>query len=162
MTHRILQSNRQRTRRLDHDRIHAFIEAAATDIWDRPVEVSLTFLGPRAMALANREHRGYQGVTDQISFPMSSVPAPDGVALVGDLLVCPAVVAAQSGAAPPDGRPVTGSPDRELALVLCHGLLHLRGHTHADGDDATAMIAEENRLFAAHASLLDGVYLATD
>ena len=162
MTHRVLQSNRQRTKRLDHDRVHAFVEAVATDIWDGPVEISLTFLGLRAMASANREHRGYQGVTDQISFPMSAVPAPDGVALVGDLLVCPAVVAAQSGATPPDDRPVTGNPDRELALVLCHGLLHLQGHTHENVDDKKAMIAEERRLFAAHASLLGGVYLATD
>ena len=159
MTHRILQNNRQRTKRLDHNLIHTFVKATAADIWDGPVEVSLTFLGLRAMAAANREHRGFQGVTDQISFPMPAVTAPDRVTLVGDLLVCPAVVVAQSAAPPPDGRPITGSPDRELALVLCHGLLHLRGYSHADSDDTAAMIAEENRLFAAHATLLDGAFL---
>ena len=162
MPHRVLQSNQQRTERLDLDRIRRFVEAAAGDIWDRPVEISLTFLGPRAMASANREHRGYQGATDQISFPMpDDAPRPDRVALVGDLLVCPALVAAQSATPPPDGRPVTGNPDRELALVLCHGLLHLRGRTHGDADDTTAMIAEESRLFAAHAPLLDGAFLTS-
>lgn len=159
MRARILLTDRQRTHDLDHDRILAAIAAIAEDIWGGPVEVSVTLLGRRAMAAANREFRGYLGATDQISFPMpQDLPTPDGVPLVGDLLICPAVVAAQCGTIPPDGRPSTGSPDRELALVLCHGLLHLQGHTHAGAADAAAMIAAERLLCAAHAGLLEGAY----
>jgi len=145
---------------LDVDRIRAAVERIAADLWEGPVEVSVTLLGRRAMAAANREFRGYLGATDQISFPMpQDLPTPDGVALVGDLLVCPTVVADQCETPPPGGRPATGTPDSELALVLCHGLLHLQGHTHAEAADTAAMIAAENRLHDAHAALLTGSYL---
>ena len=161
MSTRILLTDRQRARRMDLDRIRAGVASIAADLWGDPVEVSVTLLGRRAMAAANREFRGYLGATDQISFPMpQDLPTPDGVPLVGDLLICPAVVAAQCETAPPDGRPVTGTPDRELTLVLIHGLLHLHGHTHGDRDAAAAMIAAEVQLYAAHAQTLDGVFLA--
>ncbi len=152
METRILLTDRQRTHRLDAALIRSALVAMADGLWSGPVEISLTLLGRRAMAAANREYRGYLGPTDQISFPMSlDLPTPDGVGLVGDLLVCPAVVAAQCGAPPPGGRPATGTPDRELAMVICHGLLHLQ--------DTDAMIAAERRLFDAHASSLDGAFI---
>ena len=160
MKTRILLSNRQRAHGLDGDRLRAAAAAIATDLWDHPVEISITFLGRRAMAAANREYRGYLGATDQISFPMDHAhPTPDGVRLVGDLLLCPAVIASQCGTRAPDGRPETGVPDREIALVLIHGLLHLHGATHDGDDDAAAMVAEETRLYATHAHRLSGIYL---
>ncbi len=157
---RILLTDRQRAHPMHNERIRVAVEHIAADLWDGPVEVSVTLLGRRAMAAANREFRGYLGATDQISFPMpQDLPSPDGVALVGDLLVCPAVVADQCVSPPPDGRPTTGTPDSELALVLCHGLLHLQGHTHAEAADTEAMVAAERELHAAHAGRLSGSYL---
>jgi probable rRNA maturation factor len=160
MDTRVLLTDRQRTHKLDTDRLRSALARIAGDIWESPVEISLILLGRRAMAAANRKYRGYLGTTDQISFPMpqDQPVARDGVALVGDLLVCPAVVAGQSESPPPDGRPVTGTPDLELALVICHGLLHLAGHTHDDPTGTAAMVKEERRLFEAHASLLDKVF----
>jgi len=159
---RVLLSDRQRRHHLDPRRIRVFVLRVAADLWEEPVEVSLTLLGSRAMASANREFRGCQGVTDQISFTMpkdsKDLPYARGRRLVGDLLVCPAVVAAQCGTPPPGGRPATGTPDLELALVLAHGLLHLAGHTHNGGADAEAMIAEEIRLHGRHAVLLRGAF----
>ena len=161
MENRILLTDRQRTHRLDAARVRDAVAGMARDLWDHPVEISLTFLGRRAMAAANREFRGYLGSTDQISFPTSTeIPTPDGVALVGDIVICPAVISAQCGTLLPGERPPTGTPDRELCMVLCHGLLHLLGHTHANPQDTAAMIAAEGRLFSAHVSALDGVYLA--
>ena len=160
MKTRILLSDRQRSLHLDLLLIEAACVDLAAEIWGRAVELSVTLLGRRAMALANRTHRGYLGATDQISFPLpADVPTPDGVDLVGDLLLCPSVIAAQCQLDPPDARPRTGSPDRELALVLCHAFLHLLGHTHGEEQDSALMIREENRLYSKFFSLLDGAFL---
>ncbi|MFH1533031.1 MAG: rRNA maturation RNase YbeY [Pseudomonadota bacterium] len=160
MKTRILLTDRQRTHGIDPDRLQSAISSIAAELWPGSVEISVTLLGRRAMAAANRAYRGTLGPTDQISFPMpSDLPTADGVTLVGDLLICPAVIADQCRTPPPDGRTATGTPDRELALVLCHGLLHLQGHTHAGADDTVAMIAAEKRLLAAHVSALAGAYV---
>jgi len=159
MPTRILLADRQRAHRIDSARLCEAAAALAETLWPDPVEISITLLGRRAMAAANRTHRGCLGPTDQISFPLADgPPAPDGVAMVGDLLICPGVIASQCTDPPPDGHRSTGTPGRELALVLCHGLLHLRGHTHDSPADKAAMIAEERRLFETCVDRLEGAW----
>ncbi len=127
--------------------------------FDRPVEMGLRFVGRAEMTQWNEQHMGHPGPTDVLSFPVDGDPragaadgavggrafagAADEPALLGDVVVCPAVAAA---GATERSVPV----DDELALLIVHGILHLLGWDHAAPDEATGMQAEERRLLDRH------------
>ena len=119
------------------------------------VDLDLTLTGVEAMAALNREHMGSDGPTDVLAFPLDApdrLDAPVGLverggelvvthhwhvpdgppAMLGDLVVCPQVAAAQAQAA-------GHSVEAELALLCVHGLLHLLGHDHAQPDERADM-----------------------
>ncbi len=122
--------------------------------FDRPVEMGLRFVDRAEMAQLNEQHMGHAGPTDVLSFPVDGdpraaasgsdrSPADDEPAVLGDVVVCPAVAAA--GAAE-RSIPV----DDELALLIVHGILHLLGWDHATPDETAEMQAEERRLLDEH------------
>jgi probable rRNA maturation factor len=88
--------------------------------------LSITFVDGRKIARINREHLGHHGPTDVISFAF--VPTP-GAGLVGDVYICPTVVAEHA-------RQRSIGVREELARVVVHGTLHVVGWEHPDGDDA--------------------------
>lgn len=108
-----------------------------------PAETNVVFVDPEAMADLNAEHMGGSGATDVLSFPIDDDPAgvAGDVRFVGDIVVCPAVAAAN---APTHA----GSVDDEIALLLVHGTLHLLGHDHAAAVERDVMWAAERRLLA--------------
>lgn len=64
--------------------------------------------------------------------------------VVGDVVICPAVAAAN---APDHQGPLHyGTLDDEIALLVVHGVLHLLGMDHAEDDEAEAMEAREREL----------------
>lgn len=117
-------------------------------------EASLQLVSPGAIAALNAEHLGGSGPTDVLSFPIDGPhdPAvglvrdangPDVEApvdwLVGDVVLCPEVAAAQA-------EDHAGDLRSELALLVTHGGLHLCGWDHADVDQRSAMWAREREL----------------
>jgi probable rRNA maturation factor len=123
--------------------------------FDRPVEMGLRFVDPDEIAELNEQHRGIAGPTDVLSFPVDGDPrvldtdattsgaAADEPAVLGDVVVCPAVAAT---AAAERSIPV----DDELALLIVHGILHLLGWDHRTPDESAAMQAEERRQLSLH------------
>jgi probable rRNA maturation factor len=111
---------------------------------------SLTFVGEAEMAGLNAEHLGGEGPTDVLSFPIDGVDAPTADAgsadappgIVGDVVVCPKVAAANAAAR---GREL----DDEIALLVVHGGLHLVGWDHADDAGRSAMWARQRELLLA-------------
>lgn len=126
-------------------------------------ELALLFVGEAEMTELNERHMGASGPTDVLAFPIDaaeaellqaanpvsrgpdrSPPDPgDMPLLLGDVVVCPAVAAAQ---APTHA----GSIDDELALLVVHGVLHVLGHDHVDADQARRMRDREVELLVAH------------
>lgn len=105
-------------------------------------EFNLVFVAPDEMARLNAEHMGEDGPTDVLSFPLDGAdPHPVGARMVGDVVVCPAWAR---------DRGLGAVGDRELALLVVHGVLHLLGYDHADAADAARMQARERELLAAH------------
>ncbi len=102
-------------------------------------ELTLTFVDAASMAELNVEHMGKQGPTDVLSFPLDDEPLPGVPTLLGDVVVCPEVAAAQSA-------DHAGTLDDELALLVVHGILHVRGHDHAEPDETALMRARELEL----------------
>jgi probable rRNA maturation factor len=108
-------------------------------------ELTLTFVDRDEIAALNAEHLGTSGPTDVLSFPLDDVAGaiPGVPVLLGDVVVCPAVAAAQ---APTHA----GTVEDELALLVVHGVLHVLGHDHAEDADASAMRARERELLQVH------------
>lgn len=121
-------------------------------------ELTLTFVDADEMAALNAEHMGKDGPTDVLSFPLdadqpesfadvaadaASGAVPPNV-LLGDIVICPAVAAAQAA-------DHAGTLDDELALLVVHGVLHVLGHDHAEPDETAVMRRRElDHLSALH------------
>lgn len=84
------------------------------------------FASDRELARANRAYRGKEGPTDVLSFP--GEPGDEGGHL-GDVLISVPAARRQAAAA---GHPA----ERELRILLLHGVLHCLGYDH-EADDGT-------------------------
>lgn len=127
---------------VDLDRWHRLaLDALATE--GAEGELTVTFIDIAEIAELNAEHMGEQGPTDVLSFPMDDEPMPGVPTLLGDIVVSPAVAAAQFA-------DHAGSLDDELALLVVHGILHVLGHDHADPAEAELMRARELQLLELH------------
>jgi probable rRNA maturation factor len=85
-----------------------------------------------------------QGPTDVLSFPMDELrpgregdPSPAG--LLGDVVLCPDVAAAQAAAA-------GHATAEELLLLTTHGILHLLGYDHAEPQEEQEMFGLQRGL----------------
>ena len=120
---------------------------AANVLGDRGAtgELTLTFVDAEEIAVLNAEHMGKSGPTDVLSFPMDDdvSPSPDVPTLLGDVVVCPAIAAAQFAEH-------AGDYDDEMALLVVHGILHVLGFDHEDTAEAARMRSIELELLKAH------------
>ena len=102
----------------------------------------------------NREYRGIDAPTDVLSFglgglaqPLEEEPheafiMPDDLPLeIGEIVIAYPYAARQAAAA---GRPLRD----EIGLLVVHGVLHLLGHDHLEGDEEAAMHAREAAVLA--------------
>jgi probable rRNA maturation factor len=108
------------------------------------MEVALLLVDADTIAGLNETHLGKVGPTDVLAFPIDEPgeTPPDVPAVLGDVVLCPAVAAAQ---APRFHR----TAHDELRLLTVHGLLHLLGMDHAEP-------AQEREMFALTDQLLEG------
>ncbi len=109
-------------------------------------ELSILLVDVEAMTELHVKWMDEPGPTDVLSFPMDELDTarrPDeagpGPALLGDVVLCPAVATDQAAAA-------GHSLDDELHLLTVHGLLHLLGYDHAEPADEREMFRLQNEL----------------
>ena len=140
---------------------------------DRPAQVSVLVTGDETVRQLNRDYRGVDEVTDVLSFSAEhsghwegeDEPPPDGCATVtepGGGFEFPL----PPDELPPLGEVVISYPqtrrqaleqrpsepeavDRELALLLVHGVLHLVGHDHGEPAETEEMQQKERAALAA-------------
>ena len=101
-------------------------------------EISVLLVGPAASRALNARYRGRHRPTNVLSFP-----APPGAVsasgLLGDLVICPAVLRAEARAQHKSAR-------AHWAHLVVHGVLHLAGYDHERKDDARRMERREVRV----------------
>ena len=107
-------------------------------------ELSVLFVGERAMEDLHVTWMNEPGPTDVLSFPMDELrpgtpeePTPPG--LLGDVVVCPTVAERQAQVA-------GHSREEEMLLLTTHGILHLLGYDHAEPEDEKEMFELQRRL----------------
>lgn len=110
--------------------IEAWIAAALKDRRET-AEVSVRLVSEREMANLNRCYRGREGSTNVLSFP-ADLPAGVDHPLLGDIVICPAVVNREA-------RAQHKSLSQHWMHMLVHGCLHLLGYDHNTEVDACQM-----------------------
>ncbi len=112
-----------------------------------PYEVSLVFTDSETVQRLNRDYRGVDEPTDVLAFYMlpqkgddSSFVLPhDGVARLGEVIISYPQALEQA-------REQGHSCERELALLVIHGILHLLGYDHAEPEEESKMKEKEREL----------------
>ncbi|MEW5801826.1 MAG: rRNA maturation RNase YbeY [bacterium] len=104
-------------------------------------EVSITFVTDKIIKELNLHYRGMDSATDVLAFAMQEGEfkeiSPD---LLGDVVI--SVETAQRQAAESEH-----SLEKEVGILLIHGLLHLSGYDHMTDKDAKRMQAKEQELW---------------
>jgi rRNA maturation RNase YbeY len=115
-------------------RVRPWLAPLIAELAPGAASLGVRFAGDRALRLANRDFRGRDATTDVLSFPGG--PTAEGRHL-GDVLISVPAARRQAAAA---GHGV----ERELRVLLLHGVLHCLGHDHET--DGGAMERLEKRL----------------
>lgn len=142
-----------------------------------PAQVSLVIASDATVRDLNAQFRGLDEVTDVLSFSANHPGHWLGESeLAPDLYIQPGNEAAfpfptLAGGPPPLGEVIISLPqarrqaaeqdeplDRELALLIVHGVLHLVGHEHQDSEETALMQGQEQ---AALTGLFDSGLFAT-
>lgn len=96
-------------------------------------EVALLFTDDAAIADINLEWRGKNKPTNVLSFPAPDMPVPDGeFHPLGDIVLAHGVIAREAAE---QGKTLHD----HTAHLIVHGVLHLLGFDHEDGEEAEAM-----------------------
>ncbi len=112
-----------------------------------PYEVSLVFTDSEIVKQLNRDYRGVDEPTDVLAFHMlpqdevsySFALPPDGVTRLGEVVVSYPQAIEQA-------REQGHSPERELTLLVIHGILHLLGYDHEQQEEEGKMREREKEL----------------
>jgi len=112
-----------------------------------PYEVSLVFTDSEMVKQLNRNYRGVDEPTDVLAFYMlpqdeagsSFALPPDGVTRLGEVIISYPQAVTQA-------REQGHSHERELALLIIHGILHLLGYDHEEPEEESKMREREREL----------------
>ena len=134
---------------------------------NEPAQVSLVIADDATVRGLNAQFRGLDEVTDVLSFSANHPGRWLGESeLAADCYVQPGNEAAFpfpafDGGPPPLGEVIISLPqarrqaeerdeplDRELALLIVHGVLHLVGHEHLDSEETALMQSREQAALA--------------
>ena len=129
---RVLTSDRQDDRAVAEEELRALARDTLRGEGVDRAELSLSFVGAEEIAALHERFMDESGPTDVLSFPLDEVDE-DGVRLLGDVVVAPSEAARND----PD------DPDRELRLLVVHGILHLLGYDHEEDGARTRMWARQ-------------------
>jgi len=131
---------------VDESEIVALARHVLTAMHVHPqAELSVVLVDEPAMEQLHVQWMDEPGPTDVLSFPMDELrPGTDDEdsqpGLLGDVVVCPQVAAAQA-------RTAGHTTHEEMLLLTTHGILHLLGYDHAEP-------AEEKEMFELQRKLL--------
>ncbi|MBN2557186.1 MAG: rRNA maturation RNase YbeY [Clostridia bacterium] len=113
--------------------------------------VAVTITGNAEIKRLNREFRGIDNETDVLSFPLldarngrlswnrADMDDETGCIMLGDVVVSIEKAAEQAEL-------YGHSLEREVAFLVCHGMLHLLGYDHAGKRDEARMTKKQSKV----------------
>jgi probable rRNA maturation factor len=112
-----------------------------------PYEVSIVFTDSETVKQLNRDYRGVDEPTDVLAFYMlpqkgadsSFALPPDGVTRLGEVIISYPQAVEQA-------KEQGHATEKELALLIIHGILHLLGYDHEEPKEEAEMRTREKAL----------------
>lgn len=117
--------NRQRKHRISQKKFKSLLQRLTEHYKLADPEVSLVFVGTRAIKTLNRRFLKKDAPTDVLSFPIGEKSA-DGRFYLGDIVISVPQAHKQCSSQ-------NYGLERELELLTIHGFLHLLGFKHRKG-----------------------------
>lgn len=145
-----IEINNESAQAVDEARVLALASYVLDRLHIHPdAELAIQFVNEDTMTTLHVQWMDEPGPTDVLSFPMDELRPgtelePSGPGLLGDIVVCPQVAAAQALVA---GHETIN----EILLLTTHGILHLLGYDHAEPD-------EEKEMFGLQREILEAFY----
>jgi len=127
--------------------IQKVLESIEIDI---PVELGVVITGDQTVQRLNKIYRGKNEPTDVLAFPMSVqqdttdmsfISPPDGICHLGEIVISYPQAKRQCEE---HGHMV----EKELQLLIVHGILHLFGYDHEEVDERKRMHEKEKEILA--------------
>ncbi len=112
---------------------------------EREASAVLRIVNTDEAQILNRDYRDKDYATNILSFPSDFSEIPEGLlddaeqGYLGDLVICAEVVAKEASEQ-------KKTAEQHWAHLVIHGMLHLQGHDHITGPEASAMEAIEIKL----------------
>lgn len=113
-------------------------EALASEKVEPEAELSIVLVAPGEIQKLNVQYRGVDSTTDVLSFPQSQ-DDPTGPLLLGDVVISPQIAQVQAAE-------FDHSLEKEMAILLIHGILHLLGFDHEIPDERIKMEGKEKEI----------------
>ncbi len=107
----------------------------------RYYEIAVVLVSKAKIKEINAKYRNIDEVTDVISFALFDnddiIQNTDNITTLGDIFICVEKMQEQA-------KTYGHSEKRELAFLVCHGLLHLLGYDHDNSERERVMFAKQN------------------
>lgn len=140
----ILIKNQQKIIKINQRKIREIVKKILQSLKvDEKTEVSILFTDDKFIRLLNNKYRGIDNPTDVLSFSLQEgvdkPPVVESEKLLGDIIVSVETAQRQADT-------LNHSIEKELTVLLIHGLLHLTGHDHEKDQDYKIMREKENKI----------------
>jgi probable rRNA maturation factor len=140
----VLIKNQQKIAKIHQRRIREIIKNIIQYLKvDEKTEISILFTDDKFIKSLNKKYRGINKSTDVLTFNLEEgdlkFPEVDKNKLLGDIVV--SVETAQRQA-----NNLNHNLEKELMILLIHGLLHLIGYDHEEARDNKIMQVKENEI----------------
>lgn len=117
------------------DDLQLWVEKALAN-YSQDAEVVIRIVDTQEMTELNSQYRSKQGATNILSFPFELPDGVEGIDLLGDLVVCAAVLEQEA-------KQQNKALSAHWAHIIIHGVLHLLGYDHLTDDEAIEMESKE-------------------
>jgi len=117
------------------DDFQLWVDKALAD-YSQDAEVVIRIVDSEEMTELNSQYRAKQGPTNILSFPFELPDGVEGIDLLGDLVVCAAVLEQEA-------KQQNKALSAHWAHIVIHGVLHLLGYDHLTDDEAIEMESKE-------------------
>jgi probable rRNA maturation factor len=134
---------------VDEDKVRDIVQRVLKlETAPSPCEVSIVITDSETIHNLNRDYRGIDQPTDVLSFCLANekgeesfpfILPPDDTTHLGEVIISYPQATEQAAA---QGHLI----DKELTLLLIHGILHLLGYSHEQPDDEIEMQTREKHL----------------
>lgn len=143
-------TNSQRLALFDIKNLEALVTEMLHVVDYADFDIGLMFCGPQRIRQYNKKFRSKDKPTDVLSFAYHADRTPDTRIVVadddeknlGDIIICPSVVAQRAGQ-------YERTFEQHMVALIAHGIAHLLGHDHQTDEEFAIMDTLERQLIAA-------------